>query len=157
VFRFLVVWLVLDVLVAWARPVHEALDCGLAQLLSRGLGLTGVASRVVGEAVYFRGFCLRVKEPCNGLELVVILVAWILASTATWGQRARAMAWMLPALACLNLIRLYSLGALLLWAPRFAEPAHLYAWQVVMMGIVLAMSIGWGVHAAAVTPRLGRS
>jgi len=143
VLRFLIAWAVLSAGDFWARGVNAGLDRALAGLLGRTLPFLGVPSNVQGDTVAFTGGALQIGDPCNGLQLLEVLLAWLWACPATWTSRGRALLWMVPALAGLNLVRLYSLVPLTILRPEAVEPVHQYVWQVGMIGAVLAMGLLW--------------
>lgn len=151
VLRFLGAWSVLALAGFQARSLNSALDGALARLLGASLNLVHIPAKVVSTIVLFGSRNLRVADPCNGLQLLEILLALVWAWPASWRERARGLAWMLPLLFLANLVRLYSLVPLLIYRPDDFELIHQYVWQVVMVGVTLAIGVAWmtrkGSHA----------
>ncbi|MBI5838144.1 MAG: archaeosortase/exosortase family protein [Candidatus Eisenbacteria bacterium] len=154
--HFVGLWLLLDVLTSLARPLHDLVNHGLARLMALVLPLVGLPCEARGDTFYFHGTRARLDDPCNGIQLATILVAWVLASRTSWHRRGLAMRWMLPTLAALNLLRLFSLVGLTVFQPALVDVVHLYVWQVGMMGAVMAMAVGWLRREQAGAPRRPR-
>ena len=74
VLRFLGAWSVLTLLGFQARGLNGALDLGLARLLGASLNLLHIPAMVVSTIVLFGSRNLRVADPCNGLQLLEILL-----------------------------------------------------------------------------------
>ena len=151
--RFLGAWALLSLAGFQARDFNSWLDRALAWLLAHTLMAVRTDVHLSGDVVMFGGRLLRIADPCNGLQLVEILLALVWAWPVTWGERGRAALWMLPALFLINMARLYSLVPLLIYRPDDFETIHQYVWQVAMVGITLAMGVAWmartGKHALA--------
>jgi exosortase/archaeosortase family protein len=107
------------------------------------MNLIHIPATVASTIVLFGSRNLRVADPCNGLQLLEILLALVWAWPASWRERALGLAWMLPLLCLANLVRLYSLVPLLLYRPDDFEMIHQYVWQVVMVGVTLAIGVAW--------------
>lgn len=151
--RFLGAWAVLSLAGFQARGFNDWLDRSLAWLLAHTLMALRSDVHLAGDVVFFSGRILRIADPCNGLQLVEILLALVWAWPVTWSDRGRALLWMMPALFLVNMVRLCSLVPLLIHRPQDFETIHQYVWQVAMVGITLAIGVAWmsrsGTHALA--------
>ena len=99
------------------------------------------------------GAAVSIQPGCNGVEVMIVVLAAILATPASWKQKWVGLGVGFIAIQALNLVRIISLFYLLQWNPVWFEWAHLYLWQALIMLdglIVYLLWVRW--LPAAVTP-----
>ena len=79
------------------------------------------------------GAAVSIQPGCNGVEAMIVVMAAIAATPATWKQRLGGLAIGFLAIQALNVARIISLFYLLQWNPVWFEWAHLYLWQALIM------------------------
>jgi exosortase H (IPTLxxWG-CTERM-specific) len=79
------------------------------------------------------GFAIEMKEGCNGVTVMVLLCAAVLAFPATWIQRAVGILIGAAAIQALNFVRFISLFYLGQYSLRWFEFAHGYLWESLIM------------------------
>ena len=73
------------------------------------LHLMGYNTNVVGAAIGSNDFSIDIKNGCDGLEAIAILVSGILIFPATKRQKAKGLLWGIGTLLLLNIIRIAGL------------------------------------------------
>jgi exosortase H (IPTLxxWG-CTERM-specific) len=86
-----------------------------------------------------RGFAIEVRDGCNGINVVILLWAAILAYPSNLKWKLIGLAGGLAAIQFLNLLRLISLFYLGQYSFSIFEFAHLYLWE--MLIIIDAMAV----------------
>jgi exosortase H (IPTLxxWG-CTERM-specific) len=153
--RFLVVFLVVlgasFSLLAW-RPVNDHLVEPFTAGIARA---SGVALQLIGQDVTRHGtvlrtpdFAVNIRNGCNGVEAMVILLAAILAYPAPW--RARLLGLGLGALViqAVNLVRVVALFLTGAYFPRFFDSSHTLVWQSVVILVALLVWLFWAQRLA---------
>jgi exosortase/archaeosortase family protein len=82
--------------------VQASLGSGLLQLM-------GYDTKTVGAAIGSNDFSIDIKNGCDGLEAIAILVSGILIFPATKRQKAKGLLWGIGTLLLLNIIRIAGL------------------------------------------------
>lgn len=157
--RFLVVFLVVlaasFVLLSW-RPVND----GLVEPFTGGVArASGVALRLVGEDITRSGtilrsssFAVNIRNGCNGVEAMVILLAAILAYPAPWRARLIGLALGTIVIQVVNLIRVVALFLTGAYLPRFFDSSHTLVWQSVVILVALLVWVFWAKRFAHAAP-----
>ena len=150
---FLVVLAGSFLLLSW-RPVND----GLVEPFTAGVArASGVALRLVGEDIVRTGtvlrspsFAVNIRNGCNGVEAMVILLAAIVAYPAPWRARAIGLALGIVVIQLVNLVRVVALFLTGAYMPRFFDSSHTVVWQTL---VILAAVLIWILWARRVTPR----
>jgi exosortase H (IPTLxxWG-CTERM-specific) len=80
-----------------------------------------------------RGFALEVRDGCNGVNVVILLWAAILAYPSGWKWKLIGLGGGVAAIQVLNLLRLVSLFYLGQYNHAAFEFAHLYLWETLIV------------------------
>jgi exosortase H (IPTLxxWG-CTERM-specific) len=96
-----------------------------------------------------KGFSMEVRDGCNGVNVVVLLWAAILAYPSNMKWKLTGLAGGLAAIQILNLFRLISLYYLGQYSPPLFEFAHLYLWETLIIIDALVVFGIWTKRAAA--------
>jgi exosortase H (IPTLxxWG-CTERM-specific) len=95
-----------------------------------------------GDTVRAQGIVLRnietgaavsIQPGCNGVEAMIVVMAAIAATPASWKHKLWGIGVGFAAIHALNLARIISLFYLLQWNPAWFEWARLYLWQALVM------------------------
>jgi exosortase H (IPTLxxWG-CTERM-specific) len=79
------------------------------------------------------GAAVSIQPGCNGVEAMIVVMAAIAATPASWKHKLWGIGVGFAAIQALNLVRIISLFYLLQWNPAWFEWAHLYLWQALIM------------------------
>ena len=94
-------------------------------------------STVQAQGVVLRnietGAAVSIEPGCNGVEAMIVVMAAIIATPASWKQKFVGLAAGFLAIQALNVVRIITLFYLLQWNPAWFEWAHLYLWQALIM------------------------
>jgi exosortase H (IPTLxxWG-CTERM-specific) len=80
-----------------------------------------------------RGFAMEVRDGCNGVNVVVLLWAAVLAYPSNLRWKLIGLGGGLAAIQVLNLLRLVSLFYLGQYSTPIFEFAHLYLWEMLII------------------------
>ena len=89
------------------------------------------------------GAAVSIQPGCNGVEAMIVVLAAIAATPASWKQKLVGLAAGFLAIQVLNVVRIISLFYLLQWNPVWFEWAHLYLWQALIMLDGLIVYLLW--------------
>ncbi|MER2603151.1 MAG: exosortase H [Candidatus Competibacter phosphatis] len=100
------------------------------------------------------GAAVSIQPGCNGVEAMIVVLAAIAATPASWKQKLIGLGLGFSAIQTLSGIRIVSLFYLLQWNPVWFEWAHLYLWQALIMLDGLIVYLLWvrTLPAPAVSP-----
>jgi len=155
--RFLIVFLVVLAVsfafLAW-RPINDAVVEPFTGQIAK---LSGVALRALGQDVTRVGtmlrsprFAVNIRNGCNGVEAMVILLAAIVAFPAPWKARLIGLAAGAVAIQVVNLVRVVALFLTGAYLPRFFDTSHTVVWQSL---VILSAVLIWILWARRVAPR----
>ncbi|HEV8632489.1 MAG TPA: exosortase H [Thermoanaerobaculia bacterium] len=140
-------------LLAW-RPVNDGLVEPFTGLVARasGVALRGLGQEVVRSGTVLRTarFGVNIRNGCNGVEAMVILLAAIVAFPAHWRARLLGLAIGGLAIQAVNLLRVVALFLTGAYLPRFFDAAHTVVWQSL---VILSAVLIWILWARRVAPR----
>jgi exosortase H (IPTLxxWG-CTERM-specific) len=142
-------------LLSW-RPVND----GVVEPFTAGVArASGVALRLVGEDVVRTGtilrspsFAVNIRNGCNGVEAMVILLAAIVAYPAPWRARAIGLALGIVVIQLVNLVRVVALFLTGAYMPRFFDSSHTLVWQTVVILVALLVWVFWAKRFAHALP-----
>jgi exosortase H (IPTLxxWG-CTERM-specific) len=140
-------------LLSW-KPVNDHVIEPFTGVIARA---SGVALRGLGQPVVRTGTLLRsprfgvnIRNGCNGVEAMVILLAAIVAFPASWRARLAGLAIGGAAIQVVNLVRVVALFLTGAYLPRFFDAAHTVVWQSL---VILSAVVIWILWARRVAPR----
>lgn len=155
--RFLITFLVVlaasFAFLAWT-PVNdhvvEPFTGGIAK--ASGAVLRGLGQNVTRSGTMLRSprFAVNIKNGCNGVEAMVILLAAIVAFPAPWKARLLGLLAGAAAIQVVNLVRVVALFLTGAYLPRFFDTSHTVVWQTL---VILAAVLIWILWARRVAPR----
>lgn len=119
-------------------PVHPHVERFTSQLSSISAffinALGGECSQTGAVLATRNGsFAIEVRDGCNGVNVVVLLWAAMIAWPANWKWKIVGFAGGLAAIQILNILRLISLYYLGQYSYQAFEFAHLYLWETLLM------------------------
>jgi len=117
------------------RPYFEDFSASLAGVSAFTIRLFGGSVLQEGNILWPPGssFAMKVLDGCNGINVVILLSAAILAYPASWKWRGVGVGAGLLAIQILNLLRLISLFYLGQWSESLFNLAHLYLWETLII------------------------
>ena len=89
------------------------------------------------------GAAVSIQPGCNGVEAMIVVLAAIIATPASWKYKLIGIGLGFVAIQALNVVRIISLFYLLQWNPVWFEWAHLYLWQALIMLDGLIVYLLW--------------
>jgi archaeosortase B (VPXXXP-CTERM-specific) len=142
--RFCSSALVLFLLLYFATDDDTALLKRAVAFLADGmLRAVGMRSSLEGVTIRVPGFSVSVVDQCTVVYESALLVAAILAFPATTRQRGTGIILGVVALSALNVVRVANLVLVGAWFPGWFPVLHLYVWQAIIAGAVVAIWLGW--------------
>ena len=122
----------------------------------RIVAVSAAALRALGEPVLAEGtrirssvFAVDVKNGCNGVEAMLILVAAILAFPATARARALGIAAGTLVIQAANLVRVVSLFWLGTHHRETFDAFHTAVWQTALLLVAVGLFVFWTRRAGA--------
>ena len=154
--RFIVLFLVILVgsfaMIAW-NPVNDRLIVPYTSQIAKVAGTTldwmGEQTTVTGTLITSTTFAVDVRNGCNGVEAMLILVAAILAFPAPWKARLAGVGVGTVIIQVLNLVRIDTLYLLGKYRPELFEIFHNAIWQVAIVLVAVATFFEWSRRIAS--------
>lgn len=156
--RFLVLFVAVlggsFLLLAW-KPVNDHVVepfTGLVAVAS-GVGLELVGEDITRQGTILRSssFAVNIRNGCNGVEAMVILLAAVVAFPASWRARLLGLGIGILGIQLVNLVRVIALFLTGAYLPRFFDSSHTVVWQTVVIASAIALWLFWARRFA--TPR----
>jgi exosortase H (IPTLxxWG-CTERM-specific) len=125
------------------HPAVTSFTRGLVEISAMVIGLLGggaTAHEVILQNPS-NGFAMEVLDGCNGIDVVVLLWAAILAYPASWRQKGKGLLAGTVIINVINFLRIISLFYLGQYDRQWFEFAHLYVWESVF--VLLTLTIFW--------------
>jgi len=121
-----------------AAPVRPLVDGFSGRLASFSAWLIGALGGACSHHGAFltnptKGFSMEIRDGCNGVNVVILLWAAILAYPAGWKWKLAGLGGGMAAVEILNLLRLISLYYLGQYSWPVFEFAHLYLWEMLII------------------------
>jgi len=159
--RFLITFLLVlgasFAFLAW-RPVNDRVVEPFTGQIAKA---SGVALRLIGQDVTRSGttlrsprFAVNIKNGCNGVEAMVILLAAIVAFPAPWKARLLGLAAGAAAIQVVNLVRVVALFLTGAYLPKFFDTSHTVVWQSL---VILSAVLIWILWARRLAPRTAQA
>lgn len=127
---------------SWVIQPFTALIAKLSAVILQSFDSTVHAEGIVLSNSQ-TGAAVSIQPGCNGVEAMIVVLAAILATPASWKQQWVGLGVGFLAIQALNLLRIISLFYLLQWNPAWFEWAHLYLWQALIMLDGLIVYLLW--------------
>ena len=121
-----------------ATPVHSIIDGFSGRLAAVSAALIRAFGGICLQQAAIlsnpaRGFAMEVRDGCNGVNVVVLLWAAVLAYPSNLRWKLIGLGGGLAAIQVLNLLRLVSLFYLGQYSTPIFEFAHLYLWEMLII------------------------
>ncbi len=127
----------------YVENVQEPVSSFFANASSGLLNLFGYKTSASGMNISSPQFSLSIKEGCDAIAPVMLVLAGILLFPATWPQKIKGIAIGMAALFALNLVRIISLYFVGIYAKEYFEFMHVEFWQVVFIGLAILYFFYW--------------
>ncbi len=133
------------------RPYVDGFSASLATASSSVIHLFGGTCIQRGDilSTVDQSFAMQILDGCNGVNVVILLWAAILAFPARWKWRIIGLVGGLAAIQILNLVRLISLFYLGQYNRTVFEFAHLYLWETLIIIDAIVVFSLWNKRAVA--------
>lgn len=154
--RFLVKF-VLIIAVSYVTIALRPVDRAFVAPFTRGVAaasaavLRGLGQDVTTDGTILRSpsFAVDVKNGCNGLEALLLLIAAIAAYPASWKTRMAGILAGSVIIEGVNLIRVSSLFIIGRDYPRFFDSFHITIWQTVIFVLSIGLFTLWSSRFAS--------
>lgn len=115
-----------------------------ASVLSSILGLLGV-SHTLDETILHLvgGISLKVIDECTGIYELFVYAGCVMAYPTSSRKKLAGVAFGIPAIFGINMVRLLSLAFVGLWFPSIFSYVHYYLWQVTLILLVVFVMLVW--------------
>lgn len=123
------------------KPWNRVLAIITASLLEPLDGHLRLSGNVLSSAG--NGFAVAVENDCNGLEVIVLFAAAVLAFPARWKAKAAGLILGFLVIQTLNVLRIGSLFYLGQWHEGLFHWTHKYLWPVLVLIGTLWVFIVW--------------
>jgi len=137
-------------LAAPIRPFVDGFSAHLAFVSARLITVCGGKCLQHGAILSSSsgGFAMEVRDGCNGVNVVILLWAAILAYPSNIKWKLIGLGGGLAAIQLVNLFRLISLFYLGQYSPSMFEFAHLYLWETLIIIDAMVVFGLWSKRAA---------
>ena len=114
-----------------------------ASVLSALLGIFGVDHTIDETILYLGGISLNVIDECTGIYELFVYAGCVMAYPTSSGKKLAGIAFGIPAMFGINMVRLLSLAFVGLWFPSIFSYVHYYLWQVTLILLVVFVMLVW--------------
>lgn len=116
-----------------------------AEVFSLSMGLLGVTSSVNENVLHFTNgiTAMKVVDECTGIYEVLVYSGCVLAYSTTYQKKLMGIAFGVPTILGINMVRLVCLGFVGLWFPEIFDYVHYYFWQVTLIIIIVLVVLIW--------------
>lgn len=157
--RFLIMFFVILLgsfaLVAW-NPVNDAVIVPFTEMITQWSAAT---LRLVGQPVTVQStvmgtpeFLVDVKNGCNGVEAMLILLAAVLSFPAPLKMKLAGLGAGAVLIQLVNLIRIDSLYLLGRYYPEVFELFHGAIWQIAVVLVAVGFFLWWSRKVGTIEP-----
>lgn len=132
----------------WATPFFQEnfvkyVALTYANVTGFFLQLVKVPVTVMGDAIGDMNFAVSIKNGCDGIEAMAILLFAILVYPTSWANRLKGFVTGLACLVALNFVRIISLYFIGVHLPSLFEVMHVSIWQVIFILVPLIIIYQW--------------
>lgn len=115
-----------------------------ASVLSALLGIFGVNHTIDETILYLAGgIALKVIDECTGIYELFVYAGCVMAYPTSSNKKLAGIAFGIPAMFSINMVRLLSLAFVGLWFPSIFSYVHYYLWQVTLILLVVFVMLVW--------------
>jgi archaeosortase B (VPXXXP-CTERM-specific) len=124
-------------------PVIFALNANTAQILGAVFSAGGASVVRNGAVVTIDGFSLEIIDECTAVFSSIVYCACILAYPTTVRNKGLGVAFGIPSLYAINILRLVVITFVGLSAPQLFDFVHVYLWQASFIIFVVILFLLW--------------
>jgi archaeosortase B (VPXXXP-CTERM-specific) len=124
-------------------PVLASLNENTAWILGAVFSAGGASVVRNGAVVTINGFALEIIDECTAVFSSIVYCACILAYPTTVKNKGLGVAFGIPALYAINILRLVVITVVGLSAPHLFEFVHVYLWQASFIIFVVILFLLW--------------
>lgn len=116
-----------------------------AEIFSYSMTILGVTNSVSENVLLFDGgvISLKVIDECTGIYEVLVYSSCVMAYSTTYQKKLLGIAFGIPAILGINMVRLICLGFVGVWYPEIFDYVHYYLWQVTLILIIVLVVLIW--------------
>jgi archaeosortase B (VPXXXP-CTERM-specific) len=114
-----------------------------ASVLSALLGIFGVDHTIDETILHLGGISLKVIDECTGIYELFVYAGCVMAYPTSSGKKLAGVAFGIPAIFGINMVRLLSLAFVGMWFPSIFSYVHYYLWQVTLILLVVFVMLVW--------------
>ena len=115
-----------------------------ASTLSALLGLLGVSHTLDETMLHLvDGISLNIIDECTGIYELFVYTGCVMAYPTSSNKKLAGVAFGIPAMFGINMVRLLSLAFVGLWFPSIFGYVHYYLWQVTLILLVVFVMLVW--------------
>jgi archaeosortase B (VPXXXP-CTERM-specific) len=114
-----------------------------AHILGAILSLAGVEVVVSGAMVSIHGFGLEIIEECTAVFSSIVYCSCVLAYPTALKNKGLGIAFGVPSLYAINILRLFILALVGISYPGIFEFVHVYLWQASFIIFVVVIFLLW--------------
>jgi archaeosortase B (VPXXXP-CTERM-specific) len=124
-------------------PVLASLNENTAWILGAVFSAGGASVMRNGAVVTINGFSLEIIDECTAVFSSIVYCACILAYPTTVKNKGLGVAFGIPSLYAINILRLVVITLVGLSAPHLFEFVHVYLWQASFIIFVVILFLLW--------------
>lgn len=115
-----------------------------ASTLSALLGTLGVGHTLDDTILYLvGGISLNVIDECTGIYELFVYAGCVMAYPTSLEKKIAGVAFGIPAMFGINMVRLVSLAFVGVWFPSLFGYVHYYLWQLTLILLVVFVMLVW--------------
>ncbi|ADE37022.1 archaeosortase B [Methanohalophilus mahii] len=116
-----------------------------AEVFSFSMSLLGVTNSVDENILHFTNgiTAMKVVDECTGIYEVLVYSGCVMAYSTTYQKKLMGIAFGVPVILGINMVRLVCLGFVGLWFPEIFDYVHYYLWQVTLILIIVLVVLIW--------------
>jgi archaeosortase B (VPXXXP-CTERM-specific) len=114
-----------------------------AVILGALFSLGGARVVVNGATVSINGFGLEIIDECTAVFSSIVYCSAVLAYPTTWKNKSLGIAFGVPSLYAINILRLSLLALVGISHPAMFDFVHVYLWQASFIIFVVAIFLLW--------------
>ena len=107
------------------------------------LSMLGLDAAVNSSTVHVNEFGMKIVDECTGIFEMLVYAAAVLAFPTSRDKKAIGLAFGVPLLGLLNMVRLICLAFVGMYDPESFEFVHLYLWQVTLILLIVIVLLIW--------------
>jgi archaeosortase B (VPXXXP-CTERM-specific) len=124
-------------------PILASLNTNIAWILGAVFSAGGASVVRNGAVVTINGFSLEIIDECTAVFSSIVYCACILAYPTTVRNKVLGVAFGIPALYAINILRLVVITVVGLSAPHLFDFVHVYLWQASFIIFVVILFLLW--------------